>query len=248
VSVLTDVSLTVQAGQVHGLIGPNGSGKTTLLNCVSGLISSSGKFRLDGSPLGRRSEVRARTGIARTFQQPILENASALLENIRVGVDANRHVKTFGYILRLPSARREAVDSRRQAVDWLCTLGLYEDSDKPAGALPPGKQRLLEVGRALATHPRVILLDEPAAGLNQAEIDQLERTIRAVRDAGISVLLVDHHVDLVLGVCDEITVLANGRVIATGAPEEIRNSAAVLDAYLGRRRERSRVGARGEPS
>jgi ABC-type branched-subunit amino acid transport system ATPase component len=240
VAVLNDVDLVVEAGTVHGLIGPNGSGKTTALNCVSGLLSAQGQVSLDSAKLARRPAARARAGIARTFQQPLLENDTSALDNILVGVDARRRAGWPAYLIRTPKARREARESQATALAWLAALGLAEVAAEPAGTLPPGKQRLLEVGRALATHPRIILLDEPAAGLNDAEIERLEEAIGAVRQAGVSVLLVDHHVDLILRLCDQITVLAQGSVIAKGTPQQIQTSAAVIDAYLGRR------GARGE--
>jgi ABC-type branched-subunit amino acid transport system ATPase component/ABC-type branched-subunit amino acid transport system permease subunit len=235
VGVLHDVGLVVEAGTVHGLIGPNGSGKTTALNCVSGLLSSRGQVSLDSARLARRPAARARAGIARTFQQPLLENDTSALDNILVGVDARRRAGWPAYLIRTPKARREARESRATAVAWLAALGLAEVAGEPAGTVPPGKQRLLEVGRALATRPKIILLDEPAAGLNEAEIERLEEAIRAVRRAGVSVLLVDHHVDLILRLCDQITVLAQGSVIAKGTPQQIQTSAAVIDAYLGRR-------------
>jgi len=239
VRVLHDIDLVVEGGTVHGLMGPNGSGKTTLLNCVSGLLSSQGQVSLDSVRLPRWPVARSRALIARTFQQPLLENEASALANILVGVDARSRAGSLAYLIRTPKARREARESRATALAWLAALGLAEVADEPAGTLPPGRQRLLEVGRALAMRPKIMLLDEPAAGLSSGEINRLEEAIRAVRDAGVSVLLVDHHVDLILRLCDQITVLAQGAAIASGTPQEIQTNAAVINAYLGRRHGRA---------
>jgi branched-chain amino acid transport system permease protein len=234
VRAVDGASITVMPGTVHGLIGGNGSGKTTMLNGISGfVVARQGQVSLGSAGLPRRAASRARRGIGRTFQQPVLLASKTALENVIVGVDRHRHASLLSYLLRLPAARRESRASTREGARWLDALGLSFYADTPAGELPPGKQRLLEVCRALATRPEVLMLDEPAAGLNEAEIAELEPALMAVREAGISVLFVDHHVDLIMRTCDEISVLANGAVIAHGTPSEIRENPAVIESYLG---------------
>jgi branched-chain amino acid transport system permease protein len=233
VVAVDDASITVRPGTVHGLIGGNGSGKTTLLNGISGfVVARSGEVWLGSARMPGRPTARARRGIGRTFQQPVLLSGKTALENVVIGVDRHRRASLLSYVLRLPAARRESRASNLEAASWLDALGLSLDVNTPAGELPPGKQRLLEVCRALATRPDILMLDEPAAGLNEVEISELESALLAVRGAGISVLFVDHHVDLIMRICDEITVLANGRVIAFGTPTEIRENPAVIGAYL----------------
>jgi len=249
VPVLEGVALRVQPGEVHGLIGPNGSGKTTFLNCLSGFLrAQGGKVMLDGESLAGTAAGRARAGIARTFQQPILEASASAFANLQTGVDANRKSRALAYVLRVPSARREARLSVATTDQWLRAVGLDDVAGYEAGHLPPGKQRLLEVGRAMATRPKILLLDEPAAGLTGQEIRQLEAVIRAAQAAGMSILLIDHHVDFVLRLCDRITVFAAGSVIASGSPDEIRSDAAVIDAYLGGRRAASNGGLPPQPA
>jgi ABC-type branched-subunit amino acid transport system ATPase component len=236
ITALHDVDVEVRAGTVHGLIGPNGSGKTTFLNCVSGFYGTdAGEIRVSDEPVPSRPSARARGGLGRTFQQPLLLDQLSALDNVWVGVDRHRKVGWLGYVLRTPAARREAREARTEAQRWLEAVGLGADRDTPAGRLGPGKARLVEVARALATQPRVLLMDEPAAGLSDAEMEHLEAVIREVRSAGITVVLVDHHANLVLGLCDQITVLASGEVIASGTPEEVRHDAVVINTYLGRR-------------
>lgn len=236
IRALDGAELHVRPGTIHGLIGPNGSGKTSLLNCVSGFYQvDSGTIELDGSTLPKHPARRAHAGIGRTFQQPLLLDQLSALENVRVGVDRHRKARWVEYLLRLPRARREAVEGREEASRWLQAVGLGADERLSASRLGPGKLRLVEVARALATRPSVLLMDEPAAGLSEVEMAHLESVIRAVRAAGITVVLVDHHADLVLRLCDEITVLANGAVIATGTPDEVRGNAVVINTYLGRR-------------
>jgi branched-chain amino acid transport system permease protein len=227
-------SITVMPGTVHGLIGGNGSGKTTLLNGISGfVVARGGEVSLGGARMPSRAAARARRGIGRTFQQPVLLSKKTALENVVIGVDRHRRASLLSYVFRLPAARHESRAASLEAARWLDALGLSLDANTPAGELPPGKQRLLEVCRALATRPEILMLDEPAAGLNEVEIAELEAALLAVRSAGISVLFVDHHVDLIMRTCDEITVLANGKVIAHGTPGEIRENPAVIGAYLG---------------
>jgi branched-chain amino acid transport system permease protein len=236
IRAVDDASIEVRPGTVHGLIGPNGSGKTTTLNCISGFYRvNAGQVLLSGKHLPSRASRRAHAGIARTFQQPLLLADLSAVDNVWVGVDRHSTVTTLQYVLRTPAARREARAAKVEAARWLDAVGLGADAHTRASLLGPGKARLVEVARALASRPRVLLMDEPAAGLSEGEIVHLESIVRAVRAAGTSVLLVDHHADLVLRVCDEISVLASGRVIAHGTPDEVRNDAVVINTYLGRR-------------
>jgi ABC-type branched-subunit amino acid transport system ATPase component/ABC-type branched-subunit amino acid transport system permease subunit len=236
VRAVDDVTFDVRPGTVHGLIGPNGSGKTTTLNCISGFYGmDAGVVTISGERVPQRAASRAKAGLARTFQQPVLLSDATAVENVWVGVDRHSSVATWRYVLRTPAARREARRARVEAARWLEAIGLAHEADTPARLLGPGQARLVEVARALAGGPRVVLLDEPAAGLSDGEILHLESIIRAVRAAGITVVLVDHHADLVLRLCDEISVLADGGVIAQGTPDEVRNNAVVINRYLGRR-------------
>ena len=234
IKAVADVSLHVQPGSVHALIGPNGAGKTTLLNIVSGFIEADrGTVTMGGDALPRATSARARRGIARTFQVPQLFDDQSCLENVMVALDTRRRSGGISYALRLPGARKEERSHGDAAMSLLAAVGLRDQAASPASSLPPGERRLLEVARVVACEPRFVLMDEPAAGLNSAEIEELEEIITVLRDKGIGVLLVEHHMDLVLGVSDEVTVVEFGKVIAHGAPHEIRNDPRVVAAYLG---------------
>ncbi len=234
VRALRDASLDAAPGAVHGLIGPNGSGKTTLLNCVSGLLSpDEGSISIGEEEVAGKAASRVRHGLARTFQAPQLIDHESLLANVQQGVDVHRRATHMEYALRLPRARRESASALAEARGWLDVVGLGDQADRLAQTLPAGPRRLLEIVRALATHPRVVLLDEPAAGLSGSEVRELANLISMMREAGITVVLVEHDTDLVMGICDEITVLDQGAVIATGTPDEVRENPAVIAAYLG---------------
>jgi ABC-type branched-subunit amino acid transport system ATPase component len=232
--ILVDVSFTVEAASIHGLIGPNGSGKTTLLNCVSGLSkANSGQTVLAGEVLPGVASRHAKAGVGRTFQTVLLSESDSVRDNLLVGVDAHRRASYASYALRLPPAITEARHSRGEVTRWAEALGLLNLLENPVSSLTPRERRLVEIGRALATHPRVLLLDEPAAGLTGGEIEELERVIRAVRAGGVSVLLVEHHAELVMRLCDRVTVLDVGRVIVTDVPAKVSTDSRVVAAYLG---------------
>ena len=232
--ILVDVSFTVEGATIHGLIGPNGSGKTTLLNCVSGLSKrNGGRMTLSGEPLAGVASRHAKAGVGRTFQTVLLSETDSVRDNLLVGVDAHRRTSYVSYALRLPPALAEARQSRREVSRWAEALGLTGLIDNPVSSLTPRERRLVEIGRALAAHPSVLLLDEPAAGLTGGEIEELERIIRAVRAAGVTVLLVEHHAELVMRLCDRVTVLDVGRVIVTDVPAKVSTDSRVVAAYLG---------------
>lgn len=235
VVALDGVALSVQPGQVHGLIGPNGAGKTTLFNVLTGLYrADAGHFELAGEPyVPNAIHHVARLGIARTFQNIRLFNALTALENVLVG----RHLRTrtglWGALLRTRAARAEEASSRAAAAHWLDYVGIGELAHRRADTLSYGHQRRLEIARALATEPRVLALDEPAAGMNSGEKRRLSELLLRIRADGRTVLLIEHDVKLMMDLCDHLTVLDHGRVIATGAPAMVRQDSAVIQAYLG---------------
>ena len=235
VRALDGLDLAVQAGTVHALIGPNGSGKTTFLNTISGYLHpDQGRVGLFGMEAGTRSPMRrARAGLGRTFQTPFVFPGMSCLENVLTALDRERRSSLVANLLRLPRMRREAREHYDHALAILESVGLAERAHESPANLPPGERRLLQVGRVVAIRPRLVLMDEPAAGLTGIEIDELEEVIRNLRAAGIAVLLVEHHVDFVLRLADEITVIDFGKVIAHGPPDEIRRDPVVLAAYLG---------------
>ena len=236
VNALADVSCDVHAGEIVGLIGPNGAGKTTMFNCISGVTApDKGAIRYRGrSILGMPPHRRARLGIARTFQNLQLFGSMTVLENCEVAIDAFARRGMIADALRLPWARFEEHHAREHALAMLHLLGIEEMADEVAGDLSVGVQRRVELARALCVRPSLLLLDEPAAGLDTRETYELASLLQQVRDRlGISMLLVDHDMQLVMRVCDHITVLDFGKVIARGVPEQVRNDPTVVTAYLG---------------
>ena len=233
---LNRVSLRVEEGQTVGLIGPNGAGKTTLFNLISGVTSpSSGRILWRGEPIGHLREDRInRLGIARTFQNLRLFGPLSCLENVLVGLHHRGRGPLAAALLARPGFRRQQDELRSQALELLEQLDLAAAAHQPAASLAYGLQRRLEIARALATGPRLLLLDEPAAGMNPAEKGELSALIRLLKhEFGLTVLVIEHHVPLVMGLCDRIAVFNFGERIAEGPPEAVRRDPAVIAAYLG---------------
>ncbi len=235
VRAVDGVSFAVEPGHIHGLIGPNGAGKTTLINLLSGLVPPTrgaityGGQRLDGLPPYRIT----RLGITRTYQNIRVFPTMTALENVCVGQHVVTGASFWGRLVFAPGERREAAAARAEAEALLDQVGLAHRRDVLAGALAYGEQRRLEIARALAARPSLLLLDEPAAGMNHAEIEALADIIRSLTAAGRTILLVEHNMALVMSTCDRITVLNFGRLLAEGTPDAIARDEAVIAAYLG---------------
>ena len=232
---LEEVSFSVEDGTITGIIGPNGAGKTTLFNIVSGIYpQNSGNVYLGGKNISRFApEKLARLGLVRTFQNVELFGQMTVLENVMVGLHTKSKSGILSCAFKLPGHIREEKYIRERGLQWLEFTGMVELSEVKAGNLPFGKGRLLEIARALALEPRMILMDEPAAGLNSHETIGLAALIRRIRESGVTVVLVEHDMDLVMDVCDAVVVLNLGRKLAEGTPREIQENTAVITAYLG---------------
>jgi ABC-type branched-subunit amino acid transport system ATPase component len=232
---LSQVSLNLRPGEIHGLIGPNGSGKTTLLNLLSGYYrADEGEIRFGDAVLTRaRVQERADLGIARTFQKPRLLGPLTVLDNAMLGGWRDTRAGFLETAFALPRARRAERGIRDRAKELLHGVGLGYAIDRRANLLEHAEQRFLEIARGLVMRPRFILLDEPAGGLTGAEIDHLGAILRVLRAEGLGVLLVEHHTDFVFRVCDRVTTLDLGRVIKHGTPEEVRTDPEVIRVYLG---------------
>ncbi len=233
---LEDVSFSVAPGSIHAVIGPNGAGKTTLINLITGLYRpTSGRMLLDGAPLsGLASHRIAARGVARSFQNTELFTELTARENVLAGLHRHLHYGLAETVLRLPRWRHAEREAAAQAEALLARVGLADQAEVAAGDLALGQQRRLELARALATGPRLLLLDEPAAGLRAAEAEDLVRVLRDLRDTlGLAILLVDHVMRVVMQVSDRITVLHHGRLLADDLPEAIRRNPQVIAAYLG---------------
>jgi len=235
VKALRDVSLSIRRGEIYGLIGPNGAGKTTFFNCMTGLyIPDGGGFTFDGAPLQADAPQRAAAlGIARTFQNIRLFGNMTALENVMVG----RHVRTragvFGAMLLNRATRDEEVAIRQRAIDLLHYVDIADCAEDLAKNLSYGDQRRLEIARALATEPKLLCLDEPAAGMNATETEELRLLIEGIRKDGTTVLLIEHDVKLVMGLCDRVAVLDYGALVIEDVPAVVQKDQRVIEAYLG---------------
>lgn len=235
VQAVDNVALTIEAGEIYGLIGPNGAGKTTCFNLITGLYpADSGEFAIAGEPyFPKNIEKVTAAGIARTFQNVRLFNQMSVLENVMVG----RHVRTrnglWAALTRHKRARAEEAQTRELAWHWLDYTGIAQFAHYRACDLAYGHQRRLEIARALATDPRLLALDEPAAGMNAAEKMALGELLLRIRDDGRTLLMIEHDVKLVMGICDRLMVLDYGKTLTSGTPETVRRDPAVIAAWLG---------------
>ena len=235
VTALSDVSFSIHANQITGVIGPNGAGKTTLFNIVTGIYQqTSGQVIFEGNDIsGIPVERLAAKGMVRTFQNIELFGQMTVLENVMVGLHSKSKSGLFACSFKAPWAIKEERRIREEAYEWLRFTGIDQLADVQASNLPFGKGRMLEIARAMACKPRLILMDEPAAGLNSQETVGLAELIRKIRDLGVTVVLVEHDMELVMDICDRIVVLNLGQKLAEGTPREIQDNHEVIAAYLG---------------
>ncbi len=239
-TAVDDFNIAIEKGQIVGLIGPNGAGKTTIFNLLTKVYEPTrGKVSVDGKNTQHMSTIDVnKAGIARTFQNIRLFDKLTVAENVKIGLHNHTHYGMWSGIFRLPKYWQEEKRIHEEALELLSIFDMQDLADVPAGSLPYGAQRRLEIVRALATKPSLLLLDEPAAGMNPSETAELMDNIRKIRDTfGIAILLIEHDMSLVMGICEEISVLNFGKLIARGTPEEIQNNPQVIEAYLGTKRE-----------
>jgi branched-chain amino acid transport system ATP-binding protein len=233
---VSNVDICIESGDILGMIGPNGAGKTTVFNLITGIYKpDKGTVQFAGRSLvGKRPHAIAAAGIARTFQTIRLFPALTVMENVMSGRDCRSRAGVAGAILRLPSQRAEERDIRVQAERHMRFMNVWEYRNDLAKNLPYGDQRRVEIARALATDPKLLILDEPAAGLNEQESADLMALIRKIRDTGVTIFLIEHDMKVVMGVSDRVMVLDNGQKLTEGTPGEVQANPRVIEAYLGR--------------